>query len=155
MDAVLSIDTTKGNRIINVNGFAISPTVLKGAILPVSNDVLDIMTRTTGRMPQVFALSQQDITPYGNDLYHPNSILQPATATQAPVIGVAITVEQVVAGCATGATHGGDVEEAARFSLEVAKSFTSGACAFYDAQAYERLVALYGGFERFQTLGKA
>lgn len=70
MDAVLSIDTTKGNRIINVNGFAISPTVLKGAILPVSNDVLDIMTRTTGRMPQVFALSQQDITPYGNDLYH-------------------------------------------------------------------------------------
>ena len=67
----------------------------------------------------------------------------------------AITVEQVVAGCATGATHGGDVEEAARFSLEVAKSFTSGACAFYDAQAYERLVALYGGFERFQTLGKA
>ena len=53
MDAVLSIDTTKGNRIINVNGFAISPTVLKGAILPVSNDVLDIMTRTTGRMPQV------------------------------------------------------------------------------------------------------
>lgn len=112
MDAVLSIDTTKGNRIINVNGFAISPTVLKGAILPVSNDVLDIMTRTTGRMPQVFALSQQDITPYGNDLYHLNSILQPATATQAPVIGVAITVEQVVAGCATGATHGGDVEEA-------------------------------------------
>lgn len=155
MDAVLSIDTTKGNRIINVNGFAISPTVLKGAILPVSNDVLDIMTRTTGRMPQVFALSQQDITPYGNDLYHLNSILQPSTATQAPVIGVAITVEQVVAGCATGATHGGDVEEAARFSLEVAKSFTSGACAFYDAQAYERLVALYGGFERFQTLGKA
>ena len=155
MDAVLSIDTTKGNRIINVNGFAISPTVLKGAILPVSNDVLDIMTRTTGRMPQVFALSQQDITPYGNDLYHLNSILQPATATQAPVIGVAITVEQVVAGCATGATHGGDVEEAARFSLEVAKSFTSGACAFYDAQAYERLVAWYGGFERFQTLGKA
>ena len=55
MDAVLSIDTTKGNRIINVNGFAISPTVLKGAILPDSNDELDIKTRTTGSMHQVIA----------------------------------------------------------------------------------------------------
>ena len=70
MDAVLSIDTTKGTRIINVNGFAISPTVLKGAILPVSNDVLDIMTRTTGRMPQVFALSQQDRGTGGCRLCH-------------------------------------------------------------------------------------
>ncbi|MBT1170576.1 DUF1177 domain-containing protein [Bifidobacterium sp. SO4] len=155
MDAVLSIDTTKGNRIINVNGFAISPTVLKGAILPVSNDVLDIMTRTTGHMPQVFALSQQDITPYGNDLYHLNSILQPATATPAPVIGVAITVEQVVAGCATGATHGMDVEETARFAVEVAKSFTAGHCSFYDEDEYQRLISLYGGFERFQTPGNA
>lgn len=154
MDALLSIDTTKGNRIINVNGFAISPTVLRGAILPVSDDVMDIMTRTTGRMPQVFALSQQDITPYGNDLYHLNSILQPATATAAPVIGVAITVEQVIAGCATGATHGADVEETARFAVEVAKSFTAGTCEFYDEGEYRRLVDLYGDFGRFQTPGR-
>lgn len=153
MDAILTIDTTKGNRIINVNGFAISPTVLRGAILPVSNDLLDIMTRTTGRMPQVFALSQQDITPYGNDLYHLNSILQPATATSAPVVGVAITVEQVVAGCATGATHGNDVEEAARFSVEVAKSYTAGACSFYDPTEYRHFVDLYGDMSQLQTLG--
>ena len=89
MEAIVSIDTTKGNRIINVNGIAISPTTKEGYILPVANDLMDVMTRVTGKMPQVFALSQQDITPYGNDLYHLNSILQPTTATTAPVVGVA------------------------------------------------------------------
>lgn len=153
MDAILSIDTTKGNRIINVNGFAVSPTVKEGYILEVSNDILDIMMRTTGRMPQVFALSQQDITPYGNDLYHLNSILQPACATTAPVIGVAITTEQMVAGCSTGATHGVDVEETCRFAVEVAKYFTKGECSFYDETAFCHLRELYGDMNRYQTLG--
>ena len=153
MDAILSIDTTKGNRVINLNGFAISPTTKQGYILPASNDLMDIMTRTTGKMPQVFPLSQQDITPYGNDLYHLNSILQPMTATDAPVVGVAITTEQMVAGCATGATHGTDVEEAARFAVEVAKSFTAGTCSFYDKDEFARLVRLYGSMEQFMTMG--
>ena len=89
LDAILVVDTTKGNRIINTRGFAISPTVKEGYILKVSDDLLDVMQTTTGKLPQVFALSQQDITPYGNNLYHLNSILQPATATNAPVVGVA------------------------------------------------------------------
>ena len=154
MDAVVSIDTTKGNRIINVNGIAISPTVMQGYILSVSNDLMDVMTRVTGKMPQVFALSQQDITPYGNDLYHLNSILQPATATDAPVVGVAIATEQMV-GCATGATHGTDVEEAARFAVELAKVYGQGACSFYDPAQFDHLVELYGTMERFQTPGEA
>ncbi len=153
MDAIVSIDTTKGNRIINQNGIAISPTTKDGYILPVSNDLMDVMTRVTGKMPQVFALSQQDITPYGNDLYHLNSILQPTTATSAPVVGVAIATEQMVAGCATGATHGTDVEEAARFALEVAKVYGAGTCTFYNETEWEHLVALYGTQERFQTMG--
>ena len=153
MDAIISIDTTKGNRIINCNGFAISPTVLQGCILPVSPDLMDVMMRTTGKMPQVFALSQQDITPYGNDLYHLNSILQPAIATDAPVVGVAITTEQMVAGCATGATHGVDVEEAARFTIEVAKAFGAKKCSFYDADQFHHLVELYGAMAQFQTMG--
>lgn len=152
MDAVLSIDTTKGNRIININGFAISPTVKEGYILEVSNDVMDIMMRTTGKMPQVFALAQQDITPYGNDLHHVNSILQPATATNVPVIGVAITTQQMVAGCATGATHGADVEETCRFALEVAKAYTAGKCAFYNEKEFAHLLELYGKLNQFQTL---
>ena len=155
MDAIVSIDTTKGNRIINLNGIAISPTVMQGYILSVSNDLMDVMTRVTGKMPEVFALSQQDITPYGNDLYHLNSILQPATATDAPVVGVAIATEQMVAGCATGATHGADVEEAARFAVEVAKVYGPGACKFYEEDQFSHLKDLYGDMTRFQGMGEA
>lgn len=102
MDAVLSIDTTKGNRVINHKGFAISPTVKEGYILRVSEDLLRIMEMTTGLLPVTFPITMQDITPYGNDLYHINSILQPAVATSAPVVGVAVTAQSVVPGCGTG-----------------------------------------------------
>ena len=40
MEAVLSIDTTKGNSVINVNGFAVSQTVKEGYILRYSSDIL-------------------------------------------------------------------------------------------------------------------
>jgi len=154
LDAILSIDTTKGNRIINTCGFAISPTVKDGYILRVSEDLLDIMQTTTGRLPYVFALTTQDITPYGNDLFHLNSILQPSTATSAPVVGVAITTETAVAGCATGASHPYDVEQAARFVLETAKAFGSGNCRFYDEEEFSRILSLYGEMKHLQTLGK-
>ena len=98
LDAILTVDTTKGNRVINTRGFAISNTVKEGWILRVSEDLLEIMQRTTGQLPYVFPLSMQDITPYGNDVYHLNSILQPCTATKAPVVGVAITPETLVPG---------------------------------------------------------
>ena len=121
LDAILSVDTTKGNRVINTRGFAISPTVKEGYILRTSEDLLEQMQITTGRLPYVFPLATQDITPYGNNVHHLNSVLQPCTATDAPVVGVAITTEVMVPGCATGASHFADVEEAARFMLEVAK----------------------------------
>ena len=152
MDAILSIDTTKGNRVVNHKGFAISPTVKEGYILRVSESLLDIMSVTTGRLPVTFPITTQDITPYGNGVYHMNSILQPATATSAPVVGVAITAETPVPGCATGATHAIDVEGAVRFVIEVAKSFGAGKCSFYDAEEFARLIDLYGTMKHLQTL---
>lgn len=154
LDAILSIDTTKGNRVINHRGFAISPTVKEGYILNTSEDLLDIMTRVTGTWPRVFPLSQSDITPYGNGLYHLNSILQPCTATVAPVVGVALTTEAAVAGCASGATHPTDVEAAARFAVEVAKAFTAGECRFFNAEEFSLIRKLYGPMSRFQTPGE-
>lgn len=154
LDAIVVCDTTKGNRVINTRGFAISNTVKQGWILPVSESLLDVMQRTTGRLPYVFPLSMQDITPYGNDVYHLNSILQPATATNAPVVGVAITTETAVPGCATGASHFTDVEEAARFMLEVAKSYGRGEVSFYNPEEFARLQKLYGSMAQLQTLGK-
>ena len=154
LDAILSVDTTKGNRVINTRGFAISPTVKEGYILRTSEDLLELMQITTGRLPYVFPLATQDITPYGNDVHHLNSILQPCTATSEPVVGVAITTEVMVPGCATGATHAADVEEAARFMLEVAKAFGRGQCQFYDKGEYDRLIKLYGDMKHLQTLGR-
>ena len=154
LDAILSIDTTKGNRVINHRGFAISPTVKEGYILKTSDDLLDIMQITTGKLPVVFPITTQDITPYGNDVYHLNSILQPSTATDAPVVGVAITAEIAVPGCATGASHPFDLEQAARFTIEVAKLFGKGDCKFYDGSEFEKLTKLYGSMHHIQTLGK-
>jgi hypothetical protein len=153
MDSVVSIDTTKGNYVITNKGIAISPTVKEGYILKTSDNLLDIMMRVTGKLPKVFALTQQDITPYGNDLYHLNSILQPAVATDAPVVGVAVSTEVAVAGCATGATHITDVELAARFAVEVAKDFTEGKCEFYDKEEFDRIKSRYGSMKKFQTMG--
>ena len=153
IDAILSIDTTKGNRIINTRGFALSPTVRQGVILPASSDLLALMETTTGRLPQVFALSHYDITPYGNALHHINSILQPSTATKAPVVGVAVTTESAVAGCATGATHLVDIEEAGTFMIEVAKAFGRGQCAFYDEEQWCIFAERYGSLESLQTMG--
>jgi hypothetical protein len=154
MGGILSVDATKGNRVINRRGFAISPTVKNGYILRVSEDLLDIMQAVTGKLPEVFAITQQDITPYGNDLFHLNSIMQPATATKAPVVGIAITSEVAVPGCATGANQFIDIEMAVRFVVEVAKAWGKGECSLYDEQEFQRILSLYGSLERFKTLGK-
>lgn len=153
MDAILSVDTTRGNLIINQRGFAISPTVKDGYILKVSTDLLLLMSIATGQAPVVLPITTQDITPYGNGIDHLNSIMQPATATTAPVVGVALTAESVVPGCASGASQVVDIELAARFSLEVAKAFGLGKCSFYDVDEFNRLTTLYGSMQHLQTLG--
>lgn len=150
MAAVVSIDTTKGNRILNTRGFALSPTVKEGWILKVAPDLLRLAEVTTGRLPVTFPITMQDITPYGNGIDHLNSILQPATATTAPVVGVAIAAETAVPGCATGASHEVDIAEAVRFVIEVAKEVGRGQCRFHDEDEFQRLVHLYGDMRRLQ-----
>ena len=153
MDAILSVDTTKGNRILNKRGFALTPTVKAGYILHISEDLLQIQQTSTGELPCVLALTTQDITPYGNGLYHMNSILQPCCGTDAPVVGVAITTESSVPGCATGATHEVDVAEVVQFCVEAAKEFTAGTCSFYDKDEFEMIQKRYGSMKVLQTRG--
>lgn len=155
MDAIVSIDTTKGNRVINHRGIAISPTVRQGYILPVSPDLVAAYETVCGVAAQVFPLSTQDITPYANGLYHLNSILQPAVAAEVPVVGVALTTETAVAGSATGASHETDIALAGRFALEVAQRFGAGHLAFHDEEEFARLVELYGPATHLQGDGKA
>ncbi|WKT75861.1 DUF1177 domain-containing protein [Lysinibacillus fusiformis] len=153
MDAILSIDTTKGNQVCNHKGFAITPTVKEGYILKISDDLLQIYTQSAGIAPVVLPLTMQDITPYGNGLFHINSILQPAVATSSPVVGVAITTESIVAGCATGATHVTDVENVIRFVLEVAKTYGAHKCSFFDEKQFTHMKNLYGSMKHLQTKG--
>lgn len=150
MDAILSIDATKGNRLVNHRGIAISPPVKAGWILRIPDGLLDVYQSVTGHAPVVLPLATQDITPYGNGVHHMNSILQPTTATQTPVVGVAITTESVVAGSATGASHETDVALAARYAVEVAKPFGARRLVFYDEDEFDRLVTLYGSMTALQ-----
>lgn len=153
MDAVLTIDTTKGNQIINHKGISISPTVKEGYILKVSYDLIRLAEVVTGKLASTFPITMQDITPYGNGLYHLNSILQPAVATKVPVVGVAITTVSMVPGSSTGASHEADIAAAANFSLEVAKEFTAQKISFYDQAEFKQIVKLYGSMSKLQTFG--
>lgn len=155
MDAILSIDTTKGNRVIKWKGFAITPTVKEGWILKVSDDLITLMEWVTGGSARVVPVTMQDITPYGNGIYHINSIMQPAVASSAPVVGIAITSGIPVPGCATGASDVADIEVAGRYCLEVAKAFSEGECRFYDAEEFGKLQKLYGSMTHLRTLGKS
>lgn len=150
MDAILSIDTTKGNVVMNYKGIAISPTVKEGYILPVSADLVRVLSITTGEPAHTFAISTQDITPYENNLYHLNSILQPATSTDAPVVGVAITTISAVPGSGTGASQEVDIAAAATYAIEVAKEYTAGKLNFYDKTEFSKLVDLYGNMTHLQ-----
>ncbi len=154
MEAILTVDTTRGNRIVNRRGVAISPTVREGWILRVSEDLLTILQHVTGRMPVVLPVTMQDITPYDNGLFHVNSILQPATATTAPVVGVALTAEVAVPGSATGASQPTDIDLAVRFCLEVAKAFGAGQCRFHDAEEWQAIQRRYGSMRVLQTMGR-
>ncbi len=149
-EAILSIDTSRGNRIINNNFFAITPTVKEGWILRVSEDLLTHMETVTGTFAAVVPITMQDITPYGNDVYHFNSIMQPCVATSAPVVGVALTSGLPVPGCATGVVNIATLDAAGRFVLEVAKAFTAGKAAFYSKEEFVRLQELYGSMTRLQ-----
>ena len=80
MEAILTVDTTRGNRIVNHRGIAVSPRVMQGWILRVAEDLLTVQQEVTGRMPVVSPITMQDITPYGNELFRVNSVLRAGRA---------------------------------------------------------------------------
>ena len=131
-DAILTVDTNRGNWLVNQRGVAITPTDNAGYILKISLDLLSTLSIVTGRPPVVLSITTQDITPYDNKLDHVNSIVEPATATDAPLAGVALTAEKTVPGCASGANQVVDVEMAIRSCLEVAEAIGNSRNSVYD-----------------------
>jgi hypothetical protein len=150
MDAIISVDTSKGNTIINHRGMALSATAKEGYILRVAPDLVKLMELTTGRPAVTFPITTQDITEYDNGVYHFNSIMQPHVATTSPVVGLAITAASVVPGSETGANYLTELNEATQFVSEIAKQYTWKRANFYDNDEYERLVARYGKLDFLQ-----
>lgn len=155
MDAIISIDATKGNTIINKRGVAITPTVKSGYILRVSPGLMAIQAQVTGEQPLVLPITTQDITTNTNGIRHINSIMQPATATSAPVVGLAVTSGSVIPGSATEAGDPMLIEQAARFCLRVAQDLPEHADLFYDAEEYDRLIAMYGDLSFLTALRRS
>lgn len=150
MEAILSFDTSKGNRLINHRGIAISPTAKAGYLLPVAPDLVTILEYATGEPARTFPLAQQDITPYDNGLRHFNSIMQPTVATAAPVVGVALTAKAIVPGSSTGASYETSLLDATRFAVETSKQFTRSEVSFFSADELTQLLEHYGEMIRFQ-----
>jgi hypothetical protein len=154
-DGILITETTKGNKVINHNGFAISPTVKKGWILEVSPDAISVMERVTGRPVVVVPLSMKDLTPSDSGIDHLNGVGEVPEGVTAPAIGVSITTELPIAGSAQGASSIVSLEAAVRFCVEVAKDFGRGRFKFYNEEQFNKLVSMYGDMSIIQTNGKA
>ena len=155
MDAILSVDTTRGNRLVNQRGVALTPVAKQGYLLRIPETMLDLLGWVSGELPLTLPLTTQDITPYENGLWHVNSLMQPAIATDAPVVGVALTAQTTVPGCATGVTNAVDADVAMRFCIEVAKVYGQGALKFYDEAEWAALQQRYGSLAHLQTVGNA
>lgn len=153
MDAVLSVDATKANLVVNHTGFAITPTVKEGWILKVSDDLIDIYIRVTGEPPIIVPITMQDILPYSTSVYHLNSMMQPWLYTEAPVVGVATTTRNVVPGSATGVTNLMSLESATRFVVEVAKQFSRGKVRFYDEEEWKTILSIHGSLRDIMRRG--
>jgi len=154
MQAILSVDTTRGNRLVNHRGVALTPVAKQGYLLRIPDVMLDIMSWTSGELPVTLPLTTQDITPYENGLHHVNSLMQPTIVTDAPVVGVALTAQSAVPGCATGVTNAVDADLAMRFCIEAAKMFGDGTLRFVDEAEWQALQSRYGSLAHLQTVGR-
>lgn len=159
MDAVISIGSYRGGKIGNSKGIAISPTVKEGYILKTSDDLWNLAKRKMGVSPMGLPLSQQDIIPFEKGLPQAHTILQPSTATSAPVIGIAIQNE-MISGKRIDTSllekieiseH--IIESMGHFLVDVATAFTNNECSFFDEQEYTLLRTSYGDMSHFQHIG--
>lgn len=154
MDAILSVDTTRGNRLVNKRGVALTPVAKQGYLLRIPETMLDVMGWVSGELPVTLPLTTQDITPYENGLWHVNSLMQPTIVTDAPVVGVALTAQTTVPGCATGVTNAVDADVAMRFCIEIAKLYGQRTMTFFDDAEWAALQARYGSMAHLQTVGR-
>lgn len=155
MDAMLTPETCKGNKMVSHLGFAVTPPVREGIIMRPHASILHIVEMVTGKAPVVFPITMQDVTPYELGVHHICGMVLPSIFSAAPVIGVPLVTEIETHPSATGVQQPTVLETAARFCLEVATSFGNGDCEFYYPGDFEGMVSTFKGLRGWQSLENA
>lgn len=151
MDAVLTPETCKGNKLVTADSFAVSPPVKEGYILRPHQSILHIVEMVTGKNPVIFPITMQDITPFESGVHHVCGMVIPSVFGTAPVIGVPISMNQPVLPAATGVQQAVALDFAGRFCIEVAVSFGLGECQFYHESDFEAFIKAYGSIRHWQA----
>ena len=154
MDAILTPETCKSNKMLSHLGFAVTPPVREGFILRPHASILHIMEMVTGNAPVVFPITMQDVTPYELGVHHICGMVLPSIFSTAPVIGVPLVTASQTHPSATGSQQPMVLEATARFCLEVAISFGNGDCEFYYASDFEGMVQSFGAMRGWQRIKK-
>ena len=153
MDVVLSIDATKGNRLVNHKGIAITPTVKDGWVLPVAPDLLDLYEQVTGRPPVVVPLSTYNITPTATTCSTSTASCNPRSPPKPPWWASPRRRLRP-----PRLRHRGQPPQGRRACrhviLEVAKAVGAGRCEVYDEDAFQAALGRYGPLSRLRTMGE-
>ena len=150
MEAILTPETCKGNRVFNQTGFAITPPVKEGYILRPHFSLIQTMEMVTTRPALIFPITMQDITPFGNGIHHVCGMMLPAQFTSAPVIGVPLTGQMQVVAAATNVFQYAALEAAGRYCIEIATAYGIGHCHFYYEDDLTGMVGRYGSMRHLQ-----
>ena len=152
-DAILNVNVTRSDRYCKRRGFAITPTVLQGWLLKISEDALNVMERVTGETA-VMPLTMQELMPTRNGISFLNDIGALPYEIDIPCIGVAMCSPIPQEPICSGMTDLAEIEPAVRYCVEVAKDFGMGRFDFYDKAEFEKIIKLYGSMKHLQTFGK-
>jgi hypothetical protein len=152
MDAMLTPETCKGNKMVSHLGFAVTPPVREGIIMRPHASILHIVEMVTGKAPVVFPITMQDVTPYELGVHHICGMVLPSIFSKAPVIGVPLVTEVQTHPSATGVQQPMVLETALRFCIEVATSYGNGDCEFYYPDDFEGMVSTFKGLRGWQSL---
>ncbi|AWR93790.1 DUF1177 family protein [Acidianus brierleyi] len=149
---LISVDSTKGNRIAKYNDFAISHIIKDGYILKIPDEIIDIYEKVTEHEPYFVALTSGDLTPMEINAYHISTFLSPWLYTESPILGLATVSKYPIPGYETGVQNVTMLERASRFSIEVLKYYFSGG----DIYSEEELSSLKNvlGESQFMKLKK-
>ncbi len=154
MDAILTPETCKSNKMAAHLGFAVTPPVREGFILRPHETILHAVEMVTGKPPVVFPITMQDVTPYELGVHHICGMVLPSIFSTAPVIGVPLVTALQTHPSATNTQQPMVLESATRFCLEVATGLGNGDYHFHYQSDFEGMLKSFGALRGWQRLDR-